>query len=73
MTRDKDELLDTPLPVLGLTLRTYNALLNNGLHTFGGVLAATEVELLAMPVYRPGPSGGDQSEVAVRGLALRAK
>ena len=46
MTRDK--LLRAPLSALGLTLRTHNALLVNGLNTVGDVLTVTEAELLAM-------------------------
>ena len=45
MTTGDGDLLASPLTILGLTLRSYNALLNNGISTVGDLVARTDVDL----------------------------
>ena len=39
------DILNAPLSILGLQLRAYNALLNNGISTVGDLVARTDVDL----------------------------
>ena|ERR1700760_4071362 len=67
----EEDAQDAPLSVLGLTLRAYNALMNNGIGTVGDLLARSEVELARLPEVGPIILADIKVKLTARGLALR--
>jgi DNA-directed RNA polymerase subunit alpha len=70
MTTDDHDLLAAPRSVLGLTLRSHNALLNNGFSTVGDLLARTETELAELPLIGPKIVADIKAKLSSRGLTL---
>jgi hypothetical protein len=70
ITTSGDNLLAAPLSVLGLTIRTNNALLNNDFSTVGDVVARTEVELARLPLIGGVIMAEIKAKLSARGLAL---
>ena len=72
MTTGDGDLLASPLTILGLTLRSYNALLNNGINTVGDLLARTEVELARLPSVGPKVLAEIKAKLSANDLPLRS-
>jgi DNA-directed RNA polymerase alpha subunit len=71
MTTGGDELLRAPLSVLGLAIRVYNALLNNGFSTVGDVVANSEVDLWRLHYLGPASVAHIKAKLSAHGLELR--
>ena len=65
-----DDVLGAPLSVLGLSVRAFNALLNNGFSTVGDVVALTEIELWKLPGVGRGTLTEIKAKLSSRGLTL---
>jgi DNA-directed RNA polymerase alpha subunit len=65
-----DEVMTAPLSVLGLTLRSSNALLNNGFSTVGDLLPKTETEIVTLPHIGPIVLADIKAKLSARGLTL---
>jgi DNA-directed RNA polymerase alpha subunit len=71
MTTGGDDVLAAPLSALGLTIRTYNTLLNNGCSTVGDAMAKTEIEIWQLDRVGPATLTDIKVKLSRRGLALR--
>jgi DNA-directed RNA polymerase subunit alpha len=65
-----DDVLGAPLSVLGLSVRAFNALLNNGFSTVGDVVALTEIELRQLRGVGRGTLTEIKTKLSSRGLTL---
>ena len=66
-----DDVLGAPLSVLGLSVRAFNALLNNGFSTVGDVVAKPEIELWQLPHVGKCTLAEINAKLGARGLTLR--
>jgi DNA-directed RNA polymerase alpha subunit len=71
MTTGDDDLLAAPLSALGLSIRVYNALLNNGFGTVGDVVANSEVDLWQLHYLGPASVAHIKAKLSAHGLELR--
>ena len=67
-----DDVLGAPLSVLGLSVRAFNALLNNGFSTVGDVVAKPEIELWQLPHVGEYTLAEIKAKLGARGLTLRS-
>ena len=65
-----DDVLGAPLSVLGLSVRAFNALLNNGFSTVGDVVALTEIELRQLRGVGRGTLTEIKTKLSSRDLTL---
>jgi len=71
MTTGDGDLLASPLTILGLTLRSYNALTTNGISTVGDLLAHTEVDIATLPRIGPIVLAEIKAKLSANDLPLR--
>ena len=73
---DQEERPGQSIESLNLSLRSYNSLRREGIHTVGDLAARTREDLLAIDEHRPGVGGGDPAEARRPGAGpqrLRAR